>query len=80
MNPTTTVWTNADEAQLQALIRQKAEVQSERRAKVERVVDEFYYSDIGSDSIVSALIERADDVVSALQPFMKQVVPVEIKA
>lgn len=64
------VWTFEDEAQLAALAERKDQFESHRRRKLERLLEDVFYSGIGFDSVAEHMIENAQAYSDALAPFI----------
>jgi len=62
-------WTTNDEQRLQEMLVRKQLFTSRTRAKLEEVVEQFFYSYMSANDIVDELIKHADDIRDALQPY-----------
>ncbi len=75
MNTKKPTWTSSDQRQLDELVARKVEVDATLLQDVKAVVEDFYYRNMSDDDLVAGLIERADWVRDALQPYDSGVRP-----
>ena len=66
---TDVTWTFEDEAQLSALTERKEEWEANKRRKLERLLENVFYSGIGFDEVLEDMIKNADEYTEALNGF-----------
>lgn len=65
-------WTQEEQKQLEALEEQKRQHLASLRQKVDDAVELFYHHNMMRTDIAGALIDNADEVVEALQPYLSK--------
>ena len=62
-------WTREDEAQLLALQKLKEEFERQHRTRLEQVVGRFHFQKMDTEKLVEALIQHAEEIRDALNPY-----------
>jgi hypothetical protein len=66
------IWTDKDEEVLKELLAKKGAYESKMKSKLKNVVSEIHFYNMDSSDLMDAVIEHADELIDALQPYRKQ--------